>query len=142
MPRADPEEAKKYRQEWFQRNRHRQATYYSGYRERIKLEMVEAYGGKCVHCGEADPIVLVLDHVSDNGASEKYDGFHLYRTLRKEGWPKDRGLQLLCHNCNFRKEYRRRKDAVGKSLTGPLNGSRGPRRFICEEGGDQAVGGA
>jgi hypothetical protein len=91
------------------------AGYYSDYRERIKVEMIAAYGGVCCECGEADPIVLVLDHINDDGQADKKlgfkGGFNTYKRLRRLNWPKGR-YQLMCHNCNFRKEYRRRKNAV------------------------------
>ena len=79
----------------------------------IRTEMVTAYGGKCQHCGESDPIVLLLDHINDDAKLDKkrhghHGGWMMYRRLRKLGWPKDR-YQLLCHNCNYRKELERRK---------------------------------
>jgi hypothetical protein len=73
-------------------------------RIKIKLEMIQAYGGKCVICSEQHPFFLVLDHVENNGSYEKERGTDFYKKLKKLGFPKE-GLQLLCHNCNARKEY-------------------------------------
>lgn len=92
------------------------------YRERLKKQMVEAYGGACVGCGEADYIVLVIDHINDDAPIDRLihnhsGGYRMYASLRKRGWPKE-GYQLLCHNCNFRKEYERRGHAVYDSETG------------------------
>lgn len=98
-----------------------------GYRERVKRQMVEAYGGKCIECGETDFIVLVLDHIDDDGAADRIklrhaaNGYKGYMRLRKLGWPKDRH-QLLCHNCNFRKEYHRRRNAVFDAETSSGDG--------------------
>lgn len=79
----------------------------------IRLEMVAAYGGKCCQCGEDDPIVLVLDHIGDDAKADRRanghkGGWMMYQKLKKRGWPKD-VHQLLCQNCNFRKEYKRRR---------------------------------
>jgi hypothetical protein len=101
---------------WYQRNKNHVAGYYADYRHAIREEMVIAYGGCCIECGEADPIVLVLDHVNDDAPQDRREnghkgGYKLYMQLRAANWPKSR-YQLLCQNCNFRKEYRRRKNAV------------------------------
>jgi hypothetical protein len=79
-----------------------------GKRERaqLKLDMIEALGGKCACCGESHPFFLSLDHVSNDGAMyrEKYNEQQIYRLARREGWPKDK-YQLLCMNCNFAKGH-------------------------------------
>lgn len=84
--------------------------------------MVNAYGGKCIECGEKDFIILVLDHINNDGKKDskwgkRLGGFKFYQFLKRNNWPK-LGLQLLCHNCNFRKEYIRRKNAVSIRETG------------------------
>lgn len=108
-------DAKEYASSWYQNNKRNQNLYYIDYRDKLKQEMVRQFGGVCLSCGEEDYIVLVLDHIYDDGCIDRKQGLEgghkLYQRLKKAGWPKDRH-QLLCHNCNFRKEYRRRKDAV------------------------------
>lgn len=107
---------KAYAAWWYQNHKRQQSGYYAEYRKRVRVDMVAAYGGSCIHCGEDDPVVLVLDHIYDDGAKDKKrkggtrGGTKLYLRLKMAGWPKDRH-QLLCHNCNFRKEYARRKEA-------------------------------
>lgn len=74
-----------------------------------RIEMVLAYGGKCRGCGIDDPIILDIDHINNNGRCDRRNGFRgyrLYNKLRKEGWPKE-NHQLLCKNCNYRKEMER-----------------------------------
>lgn len=115
-PKKSVEEKAEYQKAYYQNNKEHLGGYYSDYRAKIKIEMVEAYGGECKECGEVDSIVLNLDHIEDNGAVERRDsgikgGFKFYMQLRKQGWPQE-GYQLLCCNCNYRKEYYRRRDAI------------------------------
>ena len=68
----------------------------------IRAEMVAAYGGACVCCGESEPIFLDLDHIHNDGKAdraEKGNGQRLLVWLKANGWPTDR-YQLLCCNCN------------------------------------------
>jgi len=77
-------------------------------RSRLKLrrETLEAYGGVCQCCGEDDERFLTLDHVNNDGATEREqlgikrggDTIALFRRLRTAGWPE--GYQVLCWNCN------------------------------------------
>ena len=77
------------------------------YRRRLKMEVIAAYGGKCACCGETAFEFLSIDHIDGRLVHERrgrtryqFDGIHLYRRLKSEGWPKDR-YRLLCMNCNF-----------------------------------------
>jgi hypothetical protein len=78
-----------------------------------KLKVFRAYGNKCKLCDEKDPLVLNVDHVFNDGKSHKgstgrrVTGNSLYTYLIKEKFPQDR-FQLLCANCNQRKEWFRR----------------------------------
>ena len=81
----------------------------------LKREMIEAYGGKCVCCGLSDWRFLGIDHIHNDGATERKElygekggyssaggGISFYRKLRQRGYPKDR-YQLMCFNCNTAK---------------------------------------
>jgi hypothetical protein len=78
------------------------------WRWRIRLKMIEAYGGKCACCGETEPAFLTIDHMDNDGYERRRDGEQsgaaFYTWLRDQGWPKD-GYQLLCMNCNFAKGH-------------------------------------
>lgn len=67
---------------------------------RIKAELIEAYGGQCVCCGETTLEFLTVDHIYNDGKSDRGTAF--YRRLRRQGYPKGR-YQLLCWNCNCAK---------------------------------------
>lgn len=71
-------------------------------REILRLQVVDAYGGKCECCGETEPKFLCIHHVNGDGKVDRangYGGVSLFAKLRREGWPRER-YKLLCHNCN------------------------------------------
>jgi 5-methylcytosine-specific restriction endonuclease McrA len=74
---------------------------------RIRLEVINAYGGKCCVCGESDPVVLELDHINGlNSVDPTWarGGVGLHRAIRRAGFPQ--GLfQVLCANCHRRKTF-------------------------------------
>jgi hypothetical protein len=78
-----------------------------------KLKVIAAYGGGCASCGEKDPRVLNVDHVENDGKNHvgstgrRITGNSLYSYLIKENFPAHR-FQILCANCNQRKEWHRR----------------------------------
>jgi hypothetical protein len=75
---------------------------------RIKKQIIEAYGGKCVCCGEDHYEFLTIDHINNDGYLERSGvaknrtGTKMYRWLLKNNCPKD-NYQLLCFNCNCSK---------------------------------------
>jgi hypothetical protein len=105
--------SKERQAQWQKENPQHSLRAGQSYRDRLKAAMVEAYGGKCIRCGIDDSDVLVLDHINDDAQIDRKEnkhcgGVHMYAKLRKAGWPKDRH-QLLCHNCNYKKELQRRR---------------------------------
>jgi hypothetical protein len=89
----------------------------AAYARSIKIECLESYGGCKCQCGENDVTVLTLDHVNDDGAEHRREtntrGLNFYFMLRKNGFPSDPPLQVLCMNCNIRKrnaKYQEGKD--------------------------------
>lgn len=77
------------------------------YARNIKLECLDNYGGRNCVCGEKDTVVLTLDHVNDDGADHRKKtgtrGFNFYMMLRKNQFPNNPPLQVLCLNCQIRK---------------------------------------
>ena len=77
-------------------------------RTRIRSELIAAYGGRCVCCGETAAAFLTLDHTNHDGKEHRaaFGGrgiatsFQVYSDLKRRGWPTD-GFRLLCMNCNF-----------------------------------------
>lgn len=71
-------------------------------RERNRLELIEAYGGKCAcpKCPETNVAFLCLDHINGDGKAHRMKvGSHTYADLRRRGFPQE-GFRLLCWNCN------------------------------------------
>lgn len=71
-------------------------------RERLRNELLAAYGGKCAcaNCPESNPAFLCLDHVNLDGKAHRMKvGSHVYADLRRQGFPQE-GYRLLCWNCN------------------------------------------
>src|SRR6266567_2722001 len=73
----------------------------------LRLQVLAAYGGKCICCGESTPVFLTIDHVDGGGNAHRESiggigGTRLYIWLRRSGFPQT-GFQLLCRNCNWAK---------------------------------------
>lgn len=72
--------------------------------ERIKNEVILAYGGKCACCGEIEQQFLTLDHKNNDGATHRKEigilrgGAPMWDWAQKNGYPDT--LDLMCYNCN------------------------------------------
>jgi len=76
------------------------------WREALKLEMIQAYGGKCVICGESRTSCLTINHKNGFGDDHRRSlfgknrgGTQFYSWLKIQGWPQD-DYDLRCWNCN------------------------------------------
>lgn len=107
-----------YEAKW--RNQHRN-------QERIRLRAISESNknavvnvltdgeGTCRWCGQGDIDVLVIDHIEDDGAQHRrenggkcFSGERFYRWIIKNDYPP--GFQVLCANCNLKKEVIRRRN--------------------------------
>jgi hypothetical protein len=70
-------------------------------RKEIKAKVIEAYGGRCVCCGESEPAFLTLDHTNNDGSEhrKKMSQTSIYREVIRDGFPKDK-FQQRSWNCN------------------------------------------
>jgi hypothetical protein len=87
----DPESARKERKD---------AT------RQLKIETIQAYGGKCTCCGETIIEFLTIDHIRGGGTqhirSLQRKGTAFYGWLKQQGFPQD-DYQCHCWNCNCAK---------------------------------------
>ena len=81
------------------------------WRLRKRNEFIAELGGQCIKCGEVNPIVLDFDHIHDDPDKDRSGRrVCILRYFSKNGIDTKR-FQLLCKNCNWIKEYKRRKNA-------------------------------
>ena len=79
------------------------------YRNRVKTQVIELLGGKCVGCGATDPRILTVNHKNGDGAkwrklNSTKSSYNLYRRALKGKIPIDT-IDLRCYNCNILYEY-------------------------------------
>ncbi|MCW2929982.1 MAG: hypothetical protein JWM19_944 [Actinomycetia bacterium] len=101
---------KSYQDEWRSKNPGKYSEYNRKSLLKLKREVMDAYGGRCACCGEAELVFLTIDHVDGNGAEHRraiaaergskwlQAGAPTYRWLRDNNFPE--GFQVLCANCN------------------------------------------
>lgn len=102
------EKQRLYSAEWRKNNPQKGAAY----RRKAKEDVLNAYGNKCLCCGETAFEFLTIDHPKGDGAAHRKlvsnggkggGGTNMYLRLRREGYPP--GLRILCWNCNCSKYY-------------------------------------
>ncbi len=81
------------------------------FKDRLKLETFERYGGcSCTCCKESESVFLTLDHIDGGGNKHRKElkdnkgvggGHSFYAWLKRNDYPE--GYQVLCFNCNFAK---------------------------------------
>lgn len=64
---------------------------------KVKQNMLDIYGCRCMCCGLDDIDVLCTDHINNDGSSERHTSTAFYRQIIKE-YRSD--IHIMCHNCN------------------------------------------
>lgn len=68
-------------------------------RARLKREVFDHYGARCVCCDEHHYEFLTIDHIDGRPSSHRgKNGDALYRLVKHEGFPEI--YRVLCWNCN------------------------------------------
>jgi hypothetical protein len=78
-------------------------------RDKLRKDVLNAYGHECICCKEKRHQFLAIDHINGGGNKHR-KSLHknasaqtFYTWLRKNNYPV--GFQVLCHNCNCAKAY-------------------------------------
>jgi len=78
---------------------------YREYHQRLKHQVLQGYGEKCVCCGITIYEFLSLDHKNNDGKKDRIQlgsgmtSGALYRRIIRLGFPKK--YQVMCYNCNM-----------------------------------------
>jgi len=78
-------------------------------RRKRKVNVMNHYGDKCNCCGITDIEFLTIDHINNDRYKYKiHSGIATYLWLIRNNFPP--GFQVLCFNCNFKKELKHKKE--------------------------------
>lgn len=111
--RKNPEKSKAIWQRSHKKNyesyKIRHNKYLRDYTKRLRIELIDKYGGKCNCCGEKNIGFLSIDHINGDGVNHRKT-FHgstreLYRDLARKGNSKNYQIQILCFNCNMGRQF-------------------------------------
>ena len=104
---------KRYKQtrEWVRRNPERARQLRKRGSDKLKVEVFSHYTSwdkiiRCVCCNERELAFLTLDHIDNNGKEHRKKapkGASFYRYLKKNNYPIEWRLQILCMQCNWAK---------------------------------------
>lgn len=94
---------KKKSKEYITNNKKEISITKKNYRFKLRLDIINYYGGKCQICGENDIYYLTIDHINNDGNIDRKvkklgSGHNFYRYLIKNNFPE--GFRVLCFNCN------------------------------------------
>jgi len=114
LPRWKREDRKEYQREYMRTvYKEKKKELDRKYVSRLRREVLELLGNKCQQCGYSG-LALQIDHVNNDGSSERKkfrspNATFLNYVLRKiKTGSGSKNYQLLCANCNYIKELKRR----------------------------------
>jgi len=98
------EKARVYRREHHEEYNAKNRRFKMLHRERDRNIIYEAYGNKCACCGETEKGFFTVDHVNNDGHTERKNGRYtsgsqFYRQIIQQNFPPN--YQILCYNCNM-----------------------------------------
>lgn len=92
-----------YQEKYYERKK----SWHKRMRQELRQEVLKAYGGECVCCGEKHWQFLTLDH--PNGGGQEDRAKHKNITGQVYAWAKNNGYpaiyRVLCMNCNWVRRY-------------------------------------
>lgn len=102
----NPDKSKKSVQNWEASHSVSRSIYRKDYRKALRFEVLSHYSvgvPHCQCCGEDQLDFLALDHPQGKGQTHRNGkaSYQFYLSLRKNGYPNDPPLMVLCHNCNM-----------------------------------------
>ena len=74
-------------------------------KRKVRLDALEALGGKCIKCGFSDWRALQIDHIDGMGKLERGREYSIQVKIIKNPKESKKRYQLLCSNCNWIKRY-------------------------------------
>jgi len=113
------EERKAYRDKYKDKTKEYNKKYHDEHRDDVKIIILSHYSigntPYCCICGETDIRCLELDHVDNDGAAHRKlvgGSGCMYIYLIRHNFPNNPRLQVLCANCNRKKESKLRKEKI------------------------------
>lgn len=94
------EEIRERDKEWAKNHPIQRKQWRKNYQQKVKQEIMNMYGKICSCCGESKLTFLTIEHSFKDGNKTSRRGQELYFWLRKNNFPQNLGLEVLCWNCN------------------------------------------
>lgn len=100
--KAHPEKVAYNKIEWQNRNKSKQSASRRKWKNKVKQQVFDAYGGKCKCCSDKTFEFLQIDHVNKDGKIHRAQigrGERIYKDLLRN--PGKFEVRVLCANCHF-----------------------------------------